>query len=875
MEIITSHQRTDFDGLAAMVAAKKLYPEARMVFSGKLANNVKNFMALYKDRIPIKRVSDIDKPEVERVIMVDNDLPARTGSLADLFEKEQVDILIYDHHQENTAVDDDKIIKSVGATTTILVEKLLQQEVEITSFEATLFALGIYEDTGSLIYQSTTSLDVQVVASLLEQGANLEIVEEYIDYSLDRKQQKLFNKLLDSLHQISVKGLKIDTFQAEVEEYIPDIALLAHKLNELHNCDALFVVIKFAGEDKVLVIGRSNSDNINVAEILNHFGGGGHNRAASATVKCNEGCDLLAWEQKVLQVAREKVNPSVLVEDIMSSPVKTVTPDTTMEEADEIMLRKGWSGLVVCDDNELVGIISKRDIDKVRNYDLLHAPVKGYMSTKVITIEPEASLKEVQEEIVEHDIGRLPVIDKEDNIVGIVTRNDLLRLFYGTDDYLKNRQNLYGRSLVQVQERRYDVTEELKLVDREIIELLQQAGELADELGYNLYIVGGFVRDLLLDRINLDLDLVVEGEGIEFAKMLAQELNGDLDLYHDFGTAVVDLGDLKLDIATTRVEYYPYTASLPEVESGSIQQDLFRRDFTINALAIQLNPDSFGQLVDYFNGKADLESGIIRLLHNFSLYDDPTRVFRGLRFASRYGYQFDEQTEDLIRQAIELDVIDKLSPNRLFGKLEHGLKDAHPKVFIDLLADYGILSYFIDGLSWDNEKRELAQQVDRVLDWLANLEIEVKFGQWMLYLMVLVSNLGSRQLEEFSTKFNLTSNLTQYVEFTQQVDKVTTKLKEVEQNSKIYYTLEVLDLEELLFVLVNDFSLEDKIGLYLEELKWVELEVGGQDIIDLGYQPGPYFKEVLDKVKQAKLNDKIDSYQEEESFLKDCLEERG
>ncbi len=875
MELIISHQRADFDGLAAMVAVQKLHPEAVMAFSGKTANNVDRFMSLYKDRITVKTPREIDQSRVQKLILVDTHHPARLGPFAELAEKEEVEVVVYDHHQdkeETPLFTTREVIQEVGATTTILVDKLQQSGGKITSFEATLFVLGIYEDTGGLIYKSTTAQDLQMAAYLLEQGANLEIVDEYMDYSLTRKQQRLFNKLRDSLHQISVKGLKIDTFQAEAEEYIPDVSLLAHKLNDLHNCDALFVIVRF-GQDKVLLIGRSNSDNINVAEILNYFGGGGHSRAASATCSCDEeACALLQWEQEVLKVAREKVTASVLVKDVMSSPVKTVTPDTTMREADEIMLRNGWSGLVVMEEGEIKGVISKKDIDKVRNYDLMHAPVKGYMSTDVITISPEASLKEVQDEIVEHDIGRLPVLDREGNLVGIITRGDLLKLFYGTDDYLKNRQNLYGRSLVQVQEKRYDITDKLELVDDWIVNLLTEAGKLAAELEFDLYIVGGFVRDLLLDKVNLDLDLVVEGDGIEFARKLAQEFNGASDIYHEFGTAVVYLDDIKLDVATTRVEYYPHTASLPEVEAGSIQQDLFRRDFTINALAIQLNGDYFGQLVDYFQGKEDLEAGIIRLLHNFSLYDDPTRIFRGFRFASRYGYRFDERTKELVQQAVDLDIIEKLSDDRLFNKLKYGLQDEYPELFLQLLAEYNILSYFSEQIVWDQLTEELVNQVQKVLKWVTDLEITVDFTEWILYLMALVFNLSPTEIEGFADRFSLSKGLTSHLLQTEEIDRIINKLKETEQNSEIYFLVDDLALEELLFILVKDFSLQTKIKVYLEELQWINLEITGNDLIELGYEPGPYFKETLKAVKKARLDGRVVSYQEELEFAKNYLD---
>jgi tRNA nucleotidyltransferase (CCA-adding enzyme) len=876
MEIIISHQRTDFDGLASMVAAQRLHPQATMVFSGKLTNNVKKFTTLYKGRIPIKYAKEIDKSKVTKVIMVDTRVASRVGAFSKLVGSDGVDVLIYDHHLERqrSLENAKEVIEEVGATTTMLVSRLKKKNIEITPFEATLFALGIYEDTGCLVYKSTTAKDAQAVAYLLEKGANLEVVEEYIEYSLNRKQHQLFNKLLDSIHPINIKGFKVDIFQAEVDEYIPDISLLAHKLNELHNSDALFVLVKYDG--KVLIIGRSNNDSINVAEILKYYGGGGHTRAASATLKADENKDLLDYQEDLLCIVKERVNPAVLVKDIMSSPVKTITPDTAMGRADEIMFEEGYSGLIVADDNDIVGIISRNDIDKVRKHGLLHAPVKGYMSNEVVTINEEASLKEVQDAIVDNNVGRLPVLDSEGNLAGIITRNDLLRIFYGRDDYLKNRQNLYGRSLVKVQEKRYDISNRLNLIDQKTLDLFKRAGALAESLGYNLYIVGGFVRDLLLSQTNLDLDLVVEGDGIEFARRLNKELRGELDIYHEFGTAVLTLEDgLKLDIATTRVEYYSGIASLPEVELGCIQQDLFRRDFSINALAIQLNGHSFGQLVDYFNGREDLERGIIRLLHNFSLYDDPTRIFRGLRFASRYGFKFEPRTKELIKQAVNLDVIEKLSSNRLFTKLQLGLQDKYPIKFINLLKEENILIYISKDIIWDEDKEELATKVAEVLEWLKTLNLSFKFDEWVLYLMVLIWGMNHKQVKEFNQKFNLNKNLSYRLFFTLELDNLISNLKGTQDNSEIYYLLEGCAIEDLLLLLIKDFTLKDKVKLYLEELRWIDIKVSGEDIIEFGYKPGPFFQDALKAVKKAKLDGKIENHKEEQDYLRNYIEKRG
>ena len=874
MEIIISHQQTDFDGLASMLAAKKLYPKATMVFPGKLTNNAKRFMSLYKDRIVVKRSSDIDKDKVTKIIMVDTGFASRIGKFSDLVKEKNIEVLIYDHHldRDETVTNARRFIEPVGATTTILLKRIKQRKLNLTSFEATLFALGIYEDTGGLIYNSTTSDDVRTVAFLLDNNANLEIVEEYIEYSLSRKQKQLFNKLLDSLYQSTIKGLDINIFQAEIDEYVPDIALLAHKLNDLHNADGIFVIVKT--KNKVLIVGRSNVDNINISDIVSHFGGGGHNRAGSATIK-DQSRNLIDWQQEILKIIKEKIDPALVVEDIMSTPVKTVNPDTTMQKADNIMLKYGYSGLVVVnEEDKIVGVISRKDVDKIRGYDLLHAPVKGYMSTNVVTINQGSSLKEIQKCIVENDVGRLPVVNKNNKLVGIVTRSDLLKLFYGADDYLRNKQNMYGRSLVQVQERRYYIGDRLSVVDNRIKSLLEKAGDLADELGYDIYIVGGFVRDLLLNKMNFDLDLVVEGDGIEFARKFAQYVNGELDIYHEFGTAVMNLDSLEIDIATARVEYYPDAAGLPDVERGSIQQDLFRRDFTINALAIQLNKDSFGQLVDFFNGKQDLEREIIKLLHNFSLYDDPTRIFRGFKFASRYDYEFEARTEELIQEAIKLNIIDKLSNNRIFSQIVLGLKGENPVKYINFLAEFGLFSYLSNQIIWNEKKKKIAKKVPEIINFLNDLNVKIKFDVYILYLMLLADGLSYSEIENVVNKFNIKSNIKFRMLKTTKIDKTLVEVESAKQNSDIYFALNDLAIEDIAYLLLKKSVLKDKVKKYLEDLQWIDIEVCGKDIIDLGYDPSSIFNQALKEVKKAKLDKEIEGYKEEKRYLKNYLEKR-
>ena len=204
------------------------------------------------------------------------------------------------------------------------------------------------------------------------------------------------------------------------------------------------------------------------------------------------------------------------------------------------------------------------------------------------------------------------------------------------------------------------------ILPKKVSDILSLAGRIGDDRQVQVCCVGGFVRDILLHLNNLDIDIVVEGNGIEFAKELSEELKGKLVSYRRFGTATVTTQDsLRIDIATARREYYEFPGALPRVNFASMKDDLQRRDFTINAMAFSLNKVSWSRLIDLFNGKQDLKEGIIRVLHNKSFVDDPTRIYRAVRFEQRYDFAICDETERLIRQAIELGVLNKVSEHRI------------------------------------------------------------------------------------------------------------------------------------------------------------------------------------------------------------------
>jgi tRNA nucleotidyltransferase (CCA-adding enzyme) len=229
--------------------------------------------------------------------------------------------------------------------------------------------------------------------------------------------------------------------------------------------------------------------------------------------------------------------------------------------------------------------------------------------------------------------------------------------------------------------------------------MLKRIGEVADEFGYGAYVVGGFVRDLFLYRLNEDVDIVIEGDGIAFAKKYAKLEGTRIHTYEKFGTAVIIFPDgYKIDVASARLEYYKFPAALPIVEMSSIKLDLYRRDFTINTLAIQLNSEKFGTLIDFFSARKDVKEKIIRVLHNLSFVEDPTRVFRAIRFEQRFGFTIGKLTNGLIENAVNMNFFQGLSGRRVLGELKQILEEDNPVPAIIRLNDFDLLK-FIPGLS--------------------------------------------------------------------------------------------------------------------------------------------------------------------------------
>ncbi|MDA8172499.1 MAG: CBS domain-containing protein [Nitrospiraceae bacterium] len=869
MDIITSHLNADFDALSSMIAARILYPGAWMVFPGSQEKKVRDFIKDFHTP-GIKKLKDVDPEKVKRLIIVDAKSPDRLGPLAGLLARPDVEVHLYDHHPRGEGDIRGKleIIQPVGATVTILIEILRKRKLKPAPLEATAMGLGVYEETGGLIFPSTTERDIQAYAYLFKCGASPKIIESYRKAGFGRQEISLLNELLENSRDLIIRGLRVKVAKAAAESYMGDAAQLAHSIMDAEDIDALLMMVSMEG--KIVVVGRSRAPEIDVARVVEDFGGGGHRGAASATVA---DMPLEILEEKLVESLKRHVRPETVAGDVMTRPVVTIDFTATIAEAEKMMTRYGVNVLPVLGDSLYRGMISREVVEKALFHGFAKTGVMGFTVTDASTVRPETPIGEVEALMVERNQRFMPVLDVEGGILGAITRTDILRVLY--EDYLRRSRIPPGETGLIRPHLERNLAKNIKeqFPDR-IVQILRLAGQTADELALSVYMVGGSVRDLLRGTRNLDIDLVVEGDAIGFARVLAAALGARLRTHERFGTAIVILPDLKLDVATARTEYYEFPAALPKVEVSSIKRDLQRRDFTINTLAVKLNRPNFGLLVDFFGGRRDLRDKTIRVLHDLSFIEDPTRAFRAVRFAVRFGFKLSRHTEELLKSALEMDLFGRLSGSRLYEELRLIFKETEPAAAIGKLAEYGLLKVLHPAMKKDETLSGIRAAHDALL-WFGLSFTGEPVDRAALYLMALLSGLGAEEigfaLRRLQVSSKTGSAIAGGIEKAREVlAKRLAAAKIPESAVELYEVLNGLPIESLLLAmaLAGEEGQKKAVSRYLLELRRERPLLKGADLAAMGFTPGPLFSRIFRAILHERLKGNLASRQDEERFVR-------
>jgi tRNA nucleotidyltransferase (CCA-adding enzyme) len=851
LQIIIPHSNTDLDALGAAVGVQVLYPGATIVLPGPPGQLAAAFLSLHRYTIRTRYARDIDLTSVKRAIVVDTADPARLGPLQAVLP--HAEIHVYDHHPPEA---DDlpatlEVRDIVGAASTLVAELIAEAGAPLTPVQATAMLLGIYADTGSLNHLGTTARDAAAAAFLLAKGANLQAVARFIPARLSPPQQALLRTLQDQGRWVTVNGARIRLVEAETADYVGGLSLIVHTLLTIAPAHALFAAVKMA--DRVHLVGRSEVPWVNVATVCAAFGGGGHHSAAAAVAK---GATVAAVCEKLVQTLEQVVERPLMARDVMSSPVKTIMQSKPVRDAERLMLRYGHSGLPVLDElGHLAGMVSLRDIEKARRHGHEQIPVKGMMIRHVVTVGPDTPLDEVQDLMLAKDIGRIPVVEGA-NLLGIVSRSDLLEHVYGGPVPGRHR-TLYAapglsETLPESDPAVGVLQEAVAATSPGLRGLLRQAGAVAERLGVSVYAVGGFVRDLLMGRPNLDLDIVAEGDGLAYARALAEALGADIQEVPRFETAHIYLPapepdvPARIDVATARREFYEHAAALPVVEHADLRQDLYRRDFSINAMAVPLGASGPLGLVDFFGGWQDLQDGLVRILHTLSFVEDPTRILRAVRFANRYGFSLEAETLTCARQAVDDGLLDQVSVERLRNELMLILQEPGSGGTIATLHDLGVLERLLPGVAPGAALRERLDGVDGLATALPDLYQEAT--GWLAKLMILLLDLQLTQGLKAARRLKLRR------EFILPVQEVLTNWRiavDVCGNPRssrleLVRTLHGWPPDGLLVLCLLGY--EERVLRYWREWRHMRLAITGADLTASAVTAGPRIKQTLERV---------------------------
>lgn len=862
--LITCHSNADFDALAAMCAAALIYGPCDVLFPGTQEANLQTFYQELKERPGAApgctflddRVPDFSK--YGRLVAVDTRRRSRLRHVWPLLDNPGTRIEVWDHHPETS----DDVHAHVchaeicGAVTTLLIEEIQKRNIAVSRETATVLGLGIYSDTGSFSFSSVTQRDFAAAGWLLGRGMDINIISAKTAFSMTKEHIRALNALLESAQTYHINGADVVLAEATLDSYLDDFAFLAHKMMEMEKFDILFAIGRM--DDRIQIVARSRSHAVNVGAVCSAFGGGGHAYAASASVRDKTLSEVRdgILTQLYLQEEGEKT-----ARDYMSQPAIGIEEGHTIAEADELMLHFGLKTMPVFAPmtRRCTGLIDSQITQKAISHGLAGAPLTDYMRRNLKTLPVTATLRDITTVIVGARQRLVPIVSGDSSVVGVVSRTDLINIFAQepgrmnpTDRAPKSRN--MGRTMRD-------------RLPKDVLDILEKAGALGRSRQTPVYVVGGFVRDLLLKTPNHDIDLVVEGDGIGFARAFAGVLGGRVRVHKKFLTSVVIFPgaggkEERMDVATARLEYYESPAALPTVEHSSIKMDLYRRDFTINALAIRLDCEPMGEIVDFFGGQKDIRDRVIRVLHTLSFVEDPTRCLRAVRFEQRYHFRIGPATEKLIKNDVSLKLLDKLSPSRLFNEFEHICAEETAILCIRRLHELGILQAIHPQLSINPDRKEMLIRTAKVMAWYRLLYIDEEMRPWLVYFLVLCSSLTYAVTLEVFRRLGIPPALkNEVLGCREKARSLRSSLKRLTATpgfrvSALCAMLRPLPVEFVLYLMADMEVPETRRALsrYITVWRTEKPDVDGSDLKKLGLAPGPAYGVILQRLLEAKLD---------------------
>ena len=880
MNGILTHEQADFDAVAALLGAWLLNESAVAILPSRLNRNVRRFINLYGTELPFTEIRDIPSGSIEKIILVD------TQSMITLkgVSSKTMDQIV-DHHPlrpdlpKNWTSNIDKL----GAATTIFVERLQDHLNSLSVVQATLLLLGIYEDTGSLTYASTTPRDIRAAAALLEIGGSLRMAADFLNPALSDEQKLLSDRLLANIQTLKIHGKVILIAQADATGMNEEVSTIAHKIRDLLDPDGLFLIIRSG--DGIRIVARSTSDQVDVARVAALFGGGGHERAASALIDPRSPdfptslTPLDEIANQLIKALPDIIQPSITVGKIMSKHPLLLTPETTLDEAARVMQRYGYEGFPVISDGQVAGLLTRRSVDRALAHHL-KLTAGSLMEAGDYSLTTKDTIDQLQALMASTGWGQIPVIDRESHkVVGIVTRTDLLKTLPQGNTFVPGKINYAG--LIK------------KTLSEPRLALLEKVAEEAAIEHLPIYIVGGFVRDLILNWPSADFDIVVEGEAIHLANKLCSHYGGRVIAHNRFGTAKWFIKEIKknlanefslthqqteglpdsLDLVSARTEFYDRPTALPTIEHSSIKLDLHRRDFTINTMALRMDGRHFGELYDYWDGLADLQKKQVKVLHSLSFVDDPTRLLRAVRFEQRFHFKIEARTLQLMDEARSL--LKQVSGERLRHEFNLVFNEENPLPILIRLQELNLLTSIHPSLclgEFAQEPLKAALKTSFPVGWnlpefLGHMPIRLALA----YLVWLIP-LGETPSLEITNRLRLNNLICGAMH---SVSRIWAEREHLELLKPSEFFNKLNGLPDFagyaLKLLAGSGEFKDKIEAYYSRWQFLMPVTDGERLKQLGLLPGPRYSEIIQRLRSAWIDDEVSTPEQESTLLGELL----
>lgn len=847
--------------------------DATPLLPRRLNRNVRAYINLYGEALPFQQMGDWPRKALTRITVVDTQSPPSIKGMTG-----ETEIHLIDHHPVTERLDSELSwhIEEVGATATILVEQLQDLGTTPDMVQSTLLLLGIYEDTGSLSYAGTTPRDIRACAWLLENHANLNVASDFLNHPLSNGQRKLYDLLLENTETHDFHGLKIVLACGTAGDLVEEISTLAHKLRDVYDPDGLFVLVEM--DDSIQMVARSTTDALDVGRMAEQFGGGGHDRAAAALIR---GPSIQETRETLLERLAKSIEPAPTVGEIMSRDPQLLKPAEKIGEASKRMQRFGHEGYPVVDEGKVLGLLTRRAVDRAIAHGLQEEPITRIMQTGDVTVSVDDSIHYLQRLMIEHGWGQVPVVESEgEQIIGIVTRTDLLGA-------LGSRVSRAARASLES-----DLEQALPAARLQLLRTVAEEAELRKDA---LYIVGGFVRDLILNKPSVDFDLVVEGDAIGLARGLAEAFGGKVSSHRRFGTAKwsLDGDDARLldrlgveegqgvdlpgtlDFVSARTEFYPHPTALPSVRSGSIKLDLHRRDFTVNTLALRLDGSYYGRLLDHWGGGRDLREGKIRVLHSLSFMDDPTRMLRAVRLEQRLGFTIEARTLQLLEDALPL--LDRVSGDRLRSEIDLIFDETELLEIFDRLGELGLLAGIHPALGWGDRQRELFSLACAFTP-RESWELDSPPQRGFLLYSAWLGGMSAEETSAVTKRLSFPGALREDILAVCKLNVMAAELPGEIKPSEFVKAFSPFAERALVGAWIHaqdNPRMSEALDRYLGSWRKIQPSVDGETLRSHGLEPGPLYTEILGGLRDAWLDGQIKSKKDENQFLANMLEEAG